>query len=233
MDETSAADDLPEKPPPDQPQPDPPTVDSPADPPRRSRSPRILRPWEALERLDRQWVDPTPIDQRERAVSLALTTPDDPRGWDYLGAMTGASAREIADACAAWLEAQLAADVTRLGRAYRPTVELLPLGRLWYVVRTVESLVVVIDGPGLPSPLAAASAAARRYGAELRRDLQRGANADVDVAPDEIPPASPEGDAGDPADESQSGASPDSAADPADDLGGEPHEPRSPTPTVS
>ena len=229
MDETSAADDSPEKPQPGEPPPQPPTADPPADPPRRWRWPkRILHPWEALERLDRQWVDPTPIDQRERAITLALTTPDDPRGWDYLGAMTGASAREIADACAAWLEAQLAADVTRLGRAYRPTVELLPLGRLWYVVRTVESLVVVIDGPGCLSPLAAASAAARRYGAELRRDLQPDPDADGDVEADEPSRAAPDGDAGDPADESKPGASPDSAADPADDVAGEPQEPRSP-----
>lgn len=185
------------------------TADAPADPPRRPRSTRVLRPWEALDRLDGQWVDPTPIERLAKGIStLRLTTADDPRGWDYLGAMTGAPAREVAAACAAWLEAQLAADVTILGRAYRPTVELVPAGRLWYVVRTLESVIVVIDGPGFLTPLAAASAAARRYGAELRRDLQSGLDG---VTSDEEPSMSEASDAvaGEAADDPQAPVSPD------------------------
>ena len=162
----------------DEPQPtgdEPPSrPDAPAEALRWPRTPRILRPWEALERLDRQWEDRTPPPQMSGPIAvLALTTGDDPRGWDYLGALTGSSQREIAGACAAWLGAQLAADAVSLGRALRPRVEIVPAGRLWYVVRSVADLIVVIDGPGFPTPLAAALAASRRYHAELLRELER------------------------------------------------------------
>ena len=104
-------------------------------------------------------------------------------GWDYLGAVSGALPREADEACAAWLEAQLAADATRLGRRFRPTVELVPAGRLWYVVRSVGEFICVVDGPGFPSPLTAAIAASRRYQAELRRDHDPDKGRAVDPTP--------------------------------------------------
>jgi hypothetical protein len=138
-----------------------------------TRPPKILQPAEALERLDRQWDDLSPLASRtEPIISLALTTSADPRGWDYLGALTGEPADEVARACEAWLEAQLAADAETLGQAIRPRVELVPAGRLWFVVRTVASLILVIDGPGYLTPRAAAVAASRRYEAELVRALE-------------------------------------------------------------
>ena len=159
-------------------------ADAPADLPRHSRSARLLRPWEALEQLDRQWADPTPLrDLPEPIAALALTTTDDPFGWDYLGAISGALPHEVGDACAAWLEAQLAADATMLGRRFRPTVELVPAGRLWYVVRSVGEVICVVDGPGFPSPLTAAIAASRRYQAELRRDHDPATGRDPDPTP--------------------------------------------------
>jgi hypothetical protein len=151
-------------------------------PPRRARRGGTLRPWEALERLDRQWEDPTPLRERTSMVAgLGLTVPEDPEGFDYLGALTGAPPRAVAGACAAWLEAQLAADSGLLGRAVRPTVALVPAGRLWHVVRLVGDRILVIDGPGLPTPRAAVVAAARRYRAELVRDaIARGADVGVE-----------------------------------------------------
>lgn len=170
-DETTGDSEADEGAPTGDPEPDPAHAEEPADPPRQSRAARVLRPWEALERLDRQWVDPTPLGKLPGPIAaLALTTTDDPLGWDYLGAVTGALPREVGDACAAWLEAQLAADATMLGRTFRPTVELVPSGRLWYVVRSMADFIFVVDGPGFLSPLAAAIAASRRYLAELRRD---------------------------------------------------------------
>ena len=159
-------------------------ADAPADRPRHSSSSRPIRPWEALEQLDRQWADPTPLrDLPEPILALALTTTDDPFGWDYLGAISGALPHEVGEACAAWLEAQLAADVTMLGRRFRPTVELVPAGRLWYVVRSVGEFICVVDGPGFPSALTAAIAASRRYQAELRRDHDPDKGRDPDPTP--------------------------------------------------
>ena len=143
-------------------------------PPRRRRPRPFLQPWEGLTLLERQWADPTPLERLEdEIVTLALTTTGDPSAWDYLGAMTGAPARQTAKTGAVWLAAQLAADATTVGRTYRPTVELLPAARLWHVVRAIGNIIICIDGPGFPTPLAAVSAATRRYGAELERDLDR------------------------------------------------------------
>jgi hypothetical protein len=109
----------------------PPGQDPNSAPPPRGRS-HGPAPWEALERLDGQWEDRTPIEQLQQPVAtLALTTYDDPRGWDYIGALVGASPREVARACEAWLEAQLAADAIALGQSLRPRVNLVPSGRLW------------------------------------------------------------------------------------------------------
>lgn len=149
----------------------------------RTRAARVPRPWEALERLDRQWVDSEPLAKRSgRVVTLAMTTSWDPDGWDYLSAMTGVSSDEVARACAAWLEAQLAADATLIGRSIRPTVALVPAGQLWYVVRTVAGFILVIDGPGFLTPLAAAIAASRRYEAELLGSLERDGRRQDDAA---------------------------------------------------
>jgi hypothetical protein len=169
-----------------------------SEPRRGARRPQTLRPWEALERLDRQWEDGTPLPDRRGALdALVLTDPVDPEGWDYLGALTGAQPRAVARACAAWLEAQLAADAGLVGRALRPTVALVPAGRLWHVVRLVGERILVIDGPGLPTPRAAAVAAARRYRAELVRDaITRGADVGAE-SPEDRGPASGEGDAAD------------------------------------
>lgn len=139
----------------------------------RPRRPRTLRPWDALERLDRQWEDRTPLGKsREPVTSLALAVPEDPFAFDYLGTLTGASRRKVAEACSIWLETQLAADALELGRILRPTVELVPAGRLWYVVRTVADAIVVIDSPGFISPLTAVVAAHRRYRAALLAELE-------------------------------------------------------------
>lgn len=160
-----------------------------AEPTLRMRRPRILRPWEALRDLDRQWEDPTPLAESTKAITaLALTTDGDPRGWNYLEALTGASLDETVAACEAWLEAQLAADAAVLGRALRPRVDLVPSGRLWFVVRTVADIIIVIDGPGFLTPRAAAVAASRRYEAELLGALERVGDSDnplVDHAPED------------------------------------------------
>ena len=63
----------------------------------------------------------------------------------------------------------------------RPRVELVPAGRLWYVVRTIADIIIVIDGPGYPTPLAAAVAASRRYRAELLHTLEGAQETAVDV----------------------------------------------------
>lgn len=99
-------------------------------------------------------------------LSLVLTVPEDPRGFDYLGAM-GTSEAEVRVACQAWLEAQLAADALELGRAVRPVVALIPAARLWFVVRLVLGAIVVFDGPGYLTPGAAVAAARIRYRALL------------------------------------------------------------------
>jgi hypothetical protein len=134
---------------------------------------RALGRCEALERLDRQWEDRTPLHEMARPITaLVLTTDDDPRGWDYIGALVGSPPDETARACASWLEAQLAADAISLGRAVRPRVDLVPAGRLWFVVRTVADMIIVIDGPGFLTPIAAALAASRRYQAGLLQALR-------------------------------------------------------------
>lgn len=185
-----------------------------AEPLWRPRTPRILRPWEVIERLDRQWEDRTPLRELPRPIdALALTIPDDPRGWDYLGVLTGASSRETANACAAWLAAQLAADAVALGRAVRPRVELVPAGRLWYVVRTIADVIVVIDGPGFATPLAAALAASRRYRAELLRELERERRADS-ASPDPAEGSARDGTAEDRAEDGLEGDEPEPDGDP-------------------
>lgn len=172
------------------PEPDPALLEPPVNRTPRSRSARVARPWEALERLDRQWVDLTPLEKLPGPVTaLAITTFEDPDGWDYLSAMTGALPDEVAAACGAWLEAQLAADATVVGRSHRPTVELVPAGRLWYVVRAVADFIFVVDGPGFLTPLAAAIAASRRYEAELRRSLEQDSRRVDSAAAAEAEPA--------------------------------------------
>jgi hypothetical protein len=99
--------------------------------------------------------------------------------------MTGASRREIAKACAAWLQAQLAADAVGLGDATRPRVALVPSGGLWFVVRMLGGVLVVVDGPGMPTPLTAARAASLRYGIERMR------RAGLEAADHEVPDAEP------------------------------------------
>lgn len=149
-------------------------------PPPRSR--RILRPWEALEKLDEQWEDRRPLPIRPTVHTLSLTVPEDPRGFDYLGALTGAADEETADAHMAWLDAQLASDAIAAGLSSRPIVALVPANRLWYAVRVVMGYVVVIDGPGFLSPREAALAARRRFRAELLAILA-GPETDASDAP--------------------------------------------------
>jgi hypothetical protein len=143
-----------------------PAIPSP-DRPRR----RALRPLKALERLDRQWESSEPIGSASSLTSLELTVPEDPRGLDYLGALTGDAPATVATAEALWLEAQLAADALAFGRLVRPTVALVPLGRAWHVVRAAGSVIWVIDGPGWPTPFAAVSAARLRYRAALLAEI--------------------------------------------------------------
>jgi hypothetical protein len=175
----------------------------------RPSSRRILRPWQAIEFLDRQWVDAPPFGKPARSiVSLVLTVDEDPRSFDYLGALTGASAREVASACALWLEAQLAADALSIRRVLRPMVELIPAAHLWFVVRSTGSHVLFIDGPGYPSPLTAVRAARVRYLASLQRQLE------TERAPESLEDdgeAEPDDDAADEDD-----------AEPAGDAGDEP-----------
>lgn len=154
--------------------------------------PRLLRPWEALERLDAQWEDRRPLPLQTRLQTLQLTDREDPRAFDYVGAMTGASDAEIADVYTDWLRAQLAADAVSIGRSSRPSVALVPANRLWWVVRSVFGIVILIDGPGFLTPGAAVRAALRRYRAELQGELARGAerpkpeaSATADVSPAE------------------------------------------------
>jgi len=190
---------------------------APGEPVWRPRGPRILRPWEALKQLDRQWEERTPLRELGRQVSsLTLTTADDPRGWDYLGALTGDPPHQTARACEAWLEAQLAADAVALGRAARPRVELVPAGRLWYVVRTIADAILIIDGPGYPTPFAAVMAAFRRYHAELLRELGESRTGEGE-SPEADEGRLPGGDTDDQdADEEPAGAEPDEAPPPAD-----------------
>ena len=158
-----------------------PAIPSP-DHPRR----RALRPLEALERLDRQWESSEPIGSAPSLTSLELTVPEDPRGFDYLGALTGDAPATVATTEALWLEAQLAADALAFGRLVRPTVALVPLGRAWHVVRAAGSVIWVIDGPGWPTPFAAVSAVRLRYRAALLAEIA--AEAD-ETAEEAIPPA--------------------------------------------
>ena len=158
-----------------------PAIPSP-DRPRR----RALRPLKALERLDRQWESQEPIGRASSLTSLELTVPEDPRGFDYLGALTGDAPATVATTEALWLEAQLAADALAFGRLVRPTVALVPLGRAWHVVRAAGSVIWVIDGPGWPTPIAAVSAVRRRYRAALLAEIA--AERD-ETDEDAIPPA--------------------------------------------
>jgi len=158
-----------------------PAIPSP-DRPRR----RALRPPEALERLDRQWESQEPIGSASSLTSLELTVPEDPRGFDYLGALSGDAPATVATTEALWLEAQLAADALAFGRLVRPTVALVPLGRAWHVVRAAGSAIWVIDGPGWPTPIAAVSAARLRYSAALLAEI---AAEPDETAEEAIPPA--------------------------------------------
>jgi hypothetical protein len=148
---------------------------------------RALRPLEALERLDRQWESSEPIGSASSLTSLELTVPEDPRGFDYLGALTGDAPATVATTEALWLEAQLAADALAFGRLVRPTVALVPLGRAWHVVRAAGSVIWVIDGPGWPTPIAAVSAARLRYSAALLAEIA--AETDEEAIPPATAPA--------------------------------------------
>jgi len=153
-----------------------PVIPSPHHPRRRA-----LRPLKALERLDRQWESPEPIGSASSLTTLELTVPEDPRGFDYLGALSGDAPATVATTEALWLEAQLAADALAFGRLVRPTVALVPLGRAWHVIRAAGSVIWVIDGPGWPTPIAAVSAARRRYRAALLAEIA--AEADEEAIP--------------------------------------------------
>jgi len=132
---------------------------------------RALRPLKALERLDRQWESSEPIGSASSLTTLELTVPEDPQGFDYLGALSGDAPATVATTEALWLEAQLGADALAFGRLVRPTVALVPLGRAWHVVRAAGSVIWVIDGPGWPTPFAAVSAARLRYRAALLAEI--------------------------------------------------------------
>jgi len=147
---------------------------------------RALRPLEALERLDRQWESSEPIGSASSLTTLELTAPEDPRGFDYLGALSGDTPATVATTEALWLEAQLGADALAFGRLVRPTVALVPLGRAWHVVRAAGSVIWVIDGPGWPTPFAAVSAVRRRYRAALLAEIAAETDEDDE---DAIPPA--------------------------------------------
>jgi hypothetical protein len=153
--------------------------------PDRPRPP-ALRPLQALERLDRQWESSEPIGRASSLTSIELTVPEDPRGFDYLGALTGDTPATVATTEALWLEAQLAADALAFGRLVRPTVALVPLGRAWHVIRAAGSAIWVIDGPGWPTPIAAVSAARLRYRAALLAEIVAERNEADEEA---IPPA--------------------------------------------
>jgi hypothetical protein len=153
---------------------------------------RYLRPWEALEQLDQQWDRPDQILNANSLISLDLTVPEDPYGFDYLGALGGYSASTVATTLALWLDAQLAADALALGRLYRPLVGLAPYGRRWYVVRAVGSLIWTIDGPGWPTPLAAVSAARRRYRAALLAEIAAGSDEPEGDPAQPLPAAGPD-----------------------------------------
>ena len=148
---------------------------------------RALRPLKALERLDRQWESQEPIGSASSLTSLELTVPEDPQGFDYLGALSGDAPATVATTEALWLEAQLAADALAFGRLVRPTVALVPLGRAWHVVRAAGSVIWVIDGPGWPTPIAAVSAARLRYRAALLAEIA--AERDEDALPPAPAPA--------------------------------------------
>jgi hypothetical protein len=161
---------------------------------------RILRPQEALEEFDRQWEDHTPLRDRDgHLTGLLLTVSDDPAGFDYLGAM-GVPSREVVDACVGWLEAQLAADALEIGRVLRPTLALVPAGRLWYVVRIISSVLIAIDGPGYLTPVTAVGAARHRYRALMLAESRRPEPEPVVLGEDEgDPDATDEGEASPPA----------------------------------
>jgi hypothetical protein len=163
-----------------------PAADPTSEAPDRPRQ-RAPRPLEALERLDRQWESSEPIGSASSLTSLELTVPEDPRGFDYLGALSGDAPATVATTEALWLEAQLAADALAFGRLVRPTVALVPLGQRWHVVRAAGSVIWVIDGPGWPTPIAAVSAARRRYRAALL--AATAAERDEDAIPPAAAPA--------------------------------------------
>jgi hypothetical protein len=166
-----------------------PAADPTSEAPDRPRR-RALRPLEALERLDRQWESSEPIGSASSLTSLELTVPEDPRGFDYLGALSGDAPATVATTEALWLEAQLAADALAFGRLVRPTVALVPLGRAWHVARAAGSAIWVIDGPGWPTPIAAVSAARRRYRAALLAEIAAEADeTDEEATPPATAPA--------------------------------------------
>jgi hypothetical protein len=74
-----------------------PAADPTSEAPDRPRR-RALRPLEALERLDRQWESSEPIGSASSLTSLELTVPEDPRGFDYLGALSGDAPATVATA---------------------------------------------------------------------------------------------------------------------------------------
>jgi hypothetical protein len=163
------------------------TPSEPAIPSPNRSGQRAPRPPEALERLDRQWESSEAIGSASSLTSLELTVPEDPRGFDYLGALTGDAPATVATTEALWLEAQLAADALAFGRLVRPTVALVPLGRAWHVVRAAGSVIWVIDGPGWPTPIAAVSAARLRYSAALLAETA--AERDEEAIPPATAPA--------------------------------------------
>jgi hypothetical protein len=138
----------------------------------RLHGPRTIPPWDGIAALERQWEDRTPLaERRERLVLMVHTTDEDPRGWDHIAALSGASPGALASVSGLWLECQLAADTLEIGRLLRPRVDLVAAGRRWHVVRTVLDGVVAHDGRGHRTPSAALRAAALRYHAELLREL--------------------------------------------------------------
>jgi hypothetical protein len=66
----------------------------------------------------------------------------------------------------------------------------VPLGRAWHVARAAGSAIWVIDGPGWPTPIAAVSAARRRYRAALLAEIAAEADeTDEEATPPATAPA--------------------------------------------
>jgi len=139
----------------------------------RPRGPRTIPPWDGIAALEHQWEDRAPLSERHgRLVLMVHTTNEDPRGWDHIAALSGASPGALASVSGLWLECQLAADALAIGRMLRPRVDLVAAGRRWHVVRTVLDGIVAHDGRGHRTPGAALRAARFRYHAELLRELE-------------------------------------------------------------